>query len=669
MQLITVVLRRQTTGIAAALSFVLFSATWLNETTAFGGQVPAQPDDGRVAASEPCPLIDDFGQPALLSGTLSPFWAQEYIGADLAKEHLANTIGTTRLARVAVVDKRFDSDYLTGKLALLPGSSTPASTATGELHGNLVTNLINGLAPVGVSSRSEIVGLVTADITSDYMQVATLVNETQPQIVNFSKSFFEAATVPPALLKMAAQSILVISSGNSYPDEPLENVKRAAPAVLVGSLNADGQISKDSNEGPELTILAPSDRLIQSTSVGKKFESFGGTSGAAPLVSGTLADVVSILGDIELSEAKILVQRTAMPTLNARQALLKNGSGMLNQLKSILVAGRLKALGWPTHRKALLASPAVWDFASIATAQLTEGKELLRSPSCQERKQGLKLIRSSFLLASSDEEARQLLEDTYRGMGLTTNAKFYASFGMKGIQVALQAGLREQELSQPTLRGLEAIGAPAAPWIRELAQSSTAADRKNASVAATCLGGSALDLVSAGLSNVDPAVRRAVATEVWRLGLLAPPLLKSSLGDSDQGVRIATTISVARLGSSGSDLLMQAFQDSDEQVRVNVVFQSGHLKLAALKILRMALKDPSAEIRNVAAGFISNQNDLSLLAEAVLNADPAVRVTAIGQAQSLQEKGFDALKMLDVLHDDKDPGVQAALKKVLGARK
>ena len=65
--------------------------------------------------------------------------------------------------------------------------------------------------------------------------------------------------------------------------------------IVVGSLDPSGFASKFSQSHQHVTVLAPSDSFITALGVDGKFSKFGGTSGAAPLVSGAIADLRSIL--------------------------------------------------------------------------------------------------------------------------------------------------------------------------------------------------------------------------------------------------------------------------------------------------------------------------------------------------------------------------------------
>src|SRR5690606_4230512 len=67
------------------------------------------PDGTAMGDGAACPLTPTHGAPLLKDGTLSPFWAQEYIGSDLvAFPRNAARMGFA--VQVAVIDQNFGDD-------------------------------------------------------------------------------------------------------------------------------------------------------------------------------------------------------------------------------------------------------------------------------------------------------------------------------------------------------------------------------------------------------------------------------------------------------------------------------------------------------------------------------------------------------------------------------
>ncbi len=143
-------------------------------------------------------------------------------------------------------------------------------------------------------------------------------------------------------------SIIVVSAGND--NQKIEVYKQLGSEIfnmiVVGSLAPDGQKSNFSNTHKEVHILAPSDDYITSLNRKGNYEQFGGTSGAAPLVTASLATFESIAEyHPTAKEAKTLLKNTAIPvpsSVKGGPGYGTNGYGMLNTYKLAMVGERLK---------------------------------------------------------------------------------------------------------------------------------------------------------------------------------------------------------------------------------------------------------------------------------------------------------------------------------------
>ena len=89
--------------------------------------------------------------------------------------------------------------------------------------------------------------------------------------------------------------------------------------------------------------MAPSDYYITSADEGGNYKQFSGTSGATPLVTGSLAGFEWLSGyHPTAEEAKILLEKTAILTQHSHDKPRRNGVGMLNAYKLGMVGKRLK---------------------------------------------------------------------------------------------------------------------------------------------------------------------------------------------------------------------------------------------------------------------------------------------------------------------------------------
>ena len=166
-----------------------------------------------------------------------------------------------------------------------------------------------------------------------------------PSFVNVSLTWSGSA-YGKALKSLSPPSVMVVAAGNKHPD-PIrpEKVKASKDfdAIIVGSMAPDGRRSNFSHEHEEVHIMAPSDYYQSSAGADGNRQSFGGTSGAAPLVTGGLAGFEWLAGyHPTAEEAKLLLEKTAVPTLAANKDPRLSGVGMLNAYKLGMVGKRLK---------------------------------------------------------------------------------------------------------------------------------------------------------------------------------------------------------------------------------------------------------------------------------------------------------------------------------------
>ena len=272
-----------------------------------------------------------------MEGKLSDYWAQELIGADLSKKEIEKIPPPSQENFISVFDG-------------------------GGSHTYRVRNLISSPSPYALLPEiGDKIFLFRTKYEGEYfLRLSNLRQEGFPSFINHSmhwycsqnSEFFEcsqANEIYNVFKELSSQTVLVTASANYFPSIPsLNSVKSKASkdfhAIIVGSFSPYGFVSDFSQEGEELHILAPSDYFLTVDS-GNHINRFDGTSGAAPLVTGALAGFEWIAGYHPTGEeAKILLEKTAIPTLHSHESPRQNGAGLLNAYKLARLAVRLKAL-------------------------------------------------------------------------------------------------------------------------------------------------------------------------------------------------------------------------------------------------------------------------------------------------------------------------------------
>ena len=234
---------------------------------------------------------------------------------------------------------------------------------------------------------------------------------------------------------------LVQSAGNDYQFNPqvYQTVVRKSKnlnSIIVGSLTPDGYRSDFSQANEEVTIMAPSDHSIITKDYSEKLKEFSGTSGAAPLVTGSLA-AFNYMSDYRPTAklAKILLRNTAIPTRYSNNQPQKNGAGMVNAYKLGLLGKKLKGeCKNAKNRQACFESkikdPATYKFPEDVHLPKTLERvfpECSRSvcadlnatgsSDCQEKKAVLKRLRQQAFLHPKKAEYGRYLSCIYAGYG------------------------------------------------------------------------------------------------------------------------------------------------------------------------------------------------------------------------------------------------------------
>ncbi len=592
-----------------------------------------------------CGIISDsYG---LKKGGLSDYWAQELIGSDLLREELEKYPPPAKHNFISVIDLKKDN------------------------HDELVKNLVSDEGPQAVlpELHDKIFQINKMDYILDiFLSVTDMRKKVilkifkghSPSFINTSYywntgeyNFFKLLSPP---------SILVASSGNKFPSPLFREKSRAAKdfgAILIGSLSPRGVASGFSQEGEEVTILAPSDDYIISAVQGD-YKEFGGTSGAAPLATGSLAGFEWLSGyHPSPKEAKLLLQRTALPTIHSHEKPRKNGAGMLNSYKLGILGQRLKRKceGQPIscfskeiQKEEIYHFPAdetlsedLWRvFPSCALGK----KGVSEGGSCEEKREAFHRLRKAVFL---ENEGREFLFKTlsciYKEAGFFENAK-----GLDRLALGSSKDMTADLLAEEIKRGSKNMR-----LIRAL---SNTQDTKATLQAFQMLSQSQ----GFRMQEIIQALGWTGAPEDWEL-------FKKVSRDENRAVRSSMAQAVGEIGGAkGLALLEQMSQDEDGEVRSSVAQAVGEIgSEEGLDILRQMSQDEDGEVRSFVAqavGKIGSEEGLNILRQMSQDEDGEVRSSvaqAVGKIGS--EEGLDILRQMS---QDEDGEVRASVAQAVG---
>ena len=305
------------------------------------------------------------------------FWAQELVGADLLREELKKQGG-------------FTFEDVAGMIGIWDSSV--------DTHGEFVSNLIAGPKASAVIPLDEPLDYnsVQVDTPDNYIQsYRGFYRECHqkgncPTYINNSMYWNSSAIADTVAIMSSRGSTMITGSGNdgravySEKNKTAENQR----AIVVAGLDMVGYPSNFTRYSSGVTISAPADYLRSYNFTGEA-DTFGGASGATPLVTGALGGF-SLLSNYFLGthEARHLLTETAIPIPTLPKSHLV-GAGMLNAYKMGRIALRLKErckqypLGFSSRYECIsdaLRTQSVYNFAEESLLLTNEAVEAF--PEC-----------------------------------------------------------------------------------------------------------------------------------------------------------------------------------------------------------------------------------------------------------------------------------------------
>jgi hypothetical protein len=360
-----------------------------------------------------CQLLDSpMEYPPMREG-LSQLWAQEYTGADLVRSEL---------------EKLQLSHH--GEIEYIDGHQ--------QGHASRVGHLMAGPHPSALVPALKLPHLYEANDIESLVAVFDQIHERPAApYLNMSLGFNGSQVVSDALQTITERgSVLVMSAGNEGLRKPVDMKKSQLSAILVGSSKPDGTMSDFSQYSTAIDVTAPSNYEILSHDSRAPIY-FGGTSGAAPQVTASLASFTMVTGvNLTNAQAERLLKKTALTLGHHLLDPQTHGSGSLNSFKIFQIAQRLRQHCPGPDRTgcvtAKLDADATYEFEptpipglAAAFPQCFSTARSALVPDCESRKRLFNQLRREAFLAQKNSHLWEQLACLHRMQGLSVNADYY----------------------------------------------------------------------------------------------------------------------------------------------------------------------------------------------------------------------------------------------------
>ena len=573
----------------------------------------------------------------LIESFLSDYWAQELIGVDLLKEELLKTDFNRAGNFISIFDVRADNHHAYVK-----------NLISSEGFHSVLPKLNEGLVTFYETRRSE-----------DFIKaIRSFKPYEAPSFINNSTLWrYKGPSIYDAFKSISPFSIIVTSSGNKSPEEFLEFKAKASQdfnIIIVGSFSPFGVVSSFSQSHEEVHILAPADHYIVSSSEEGELATFGGTSGATPLVTGSLA-AFEWLSQYHPNgkDAKILLEKTAIPTWHSLEKPQRNGVGLLNTYRLGRVALRLKEKcnkSFVCFKKEIKneenyqfsLDPHVFEDLAEVYPQCAFGevpKNRNSISTCSDKKRVFNELRKQALLNPSEANLWQALSCIYRkdkfylNGELFENIAFFQDSSEELFQKMKHVSLKNSFVFTPLLEGvLRGDQERADKILNRLIRSENLQVKLQL---VRSLGQIELKRSRYWLHQIvkdeNPKVRLRVALEISEKGLQSQRILNQLIShDSseevrlksrffkegymhreedfillkelalDEDVRVRKKVVLAAATHKMYFLLFELAKDKDEKVKREMAYLSSWLpRDVGMKLLKILLKDSSSELKNI----------------------------------------------------------------------
>ena len=596
----------------------------------------------------------------LMEGKLSDYWAQELIGSDLLREELEKTPPPDIENWISVFDSKADGHNIGVKNLISDEALHSVLPELGERKVPFLEVDVRSLSDRDYKKAKRYKSSLSMYETSYPGDYLFDFKKRSPHYINNSMGWRGSEDIYEVFKELSTsgvtRSIVVTTSGNEFPKR-LDDIKSKASKdydlIIVGSFSPKGFVSASSQSGEELSILAPSDSWLTSAGKNGEYKKFGETSGAAPLVTGSLAGFEWLSGyHPTAKEAKILLEKTALPTLHSFEQPPINGAGLLNAYKLGEVAKRLKKkcgqsiscfkeeilkdknYHFPEDKSLKRDLARFFPFCSAGG----DARALSDLSSCEEKEKLFKRLRKSVLLKPS-EELLKSLSCIYKARGFEQNAEALDKLAMAlGTEEEVRSNLKENLANKPVSDEIIRLAMGMGGFEDEFDFSEWMEGIRIAGG----LGENGLPLLEKVFENGDFELQVQVlhsAEEIGEKGLL---LLKKGFASGVPELQKQALKSAESIGEKALPLLEEGFKSGVLELQKQALKSAESIGEKALPLLEEGFKSGVLELQKQALKSAESigEKALPLFEEGFASGVPELQKQALDLAESIGEKAL-----------------------------
>ena len=486
-----------------------------------------------------------------------------------------------------------------------------------------------------------------------------------PHFINNSMGWGESEDIYKVFESFSlslSNTLIIMSAGNKFP-EKLSEIKTKASknfnSILVGSFSPRGFVSSFSQSGEAVTILAPSDQWLTSTGKYKEYKRFGGTSGSAPLVTGSLAGFEWLSGYHPTSkESKVLLEKTALPILHSHEKPRINGAGLLNSYKLGEVAKRLKQ-----KCKGKSTSCFKEEILKEETYHFTEDKNLIEElnqvfpycvneenvenllelSSCHKMDEALKELRKAVLL-NPRKALLKSLSCLYSQAGFLKNREMINKLSLaqgssEEVRAELKALVKKEEaLSDDIIRLMLGMGG--------FEEEFKLYENKQAITMASGLGSKGLPLLEKAIAVGDFDLQWEAISSAERIGEEAVPLLEKIFDTGNFILQERVIHTAGKIGGEGLSISQKAIDTGEFELQWIVASSTEKMGKEALPLVNKIFDTNNLILQKKAIGTAGRMGKeaLPLIEKAFKTGHPELQALAIDSAEQIGEPALPFLK-------------------------